>query len=143
METALQAPHPVVDQSFEPGAPLVPHRPDEEPVAALSGPLATEEGIEKSVSLARTATRSKALSTEQSTAELPEYLQQIRFRLELRIPLPSFTLRHLNALVPGTVLQTEHSSTRDLVLCAAKERLLSVELEAVEMQLAARVKRLL
>ena len=73
---------------------------------------------------------------------LPEHLRQIPFRLELRVPLLRFTLRDLQQLKAGALLLTEHLSVRDLVLTAAGERLLLVELEAVEQQLAARVKRL-
>jgi Type III flagellar switch regulator (C-ring) FliN C-term len=73
---------------------------------------------------------------------LPEHLRQIPFQVELRVPLSRFTLRDLQALEPGVLLATEHLSVRDLVLTAAGERLLLVELEAMEQQLAARVKRL-
>jgi flagellar motor switch/type III secretory pathway protein FliN len=73
---------------------------------------------------------------------LPDHLRQIPFRLELRVPLSRFTLRDLQQLSAGSLLLTEHLSVRDLVLTAAGERLLLVELEAVEQQLAARVKRL-
>jgi flagellar motor switch protein FliM len=73
---------------------------------------------------------------------LPEHLRQIPFRLELRVPVSRFTLRDLQQLQAGALLLTEHLSVRDLVLTAAGERLLLVELEAVEQQLAARVKRL-
>ena len=73
---------------------------------------------------------------------LPEHLRQIPFRLELRVPLSRFTLRDLQNLKTGALLATEHLSVRDLVLTAAGERLLLVELEAMEQQLAARVKRL-
>jgi|SRR6185437_1499617 hypothetical protein len=73
---------------------------------------------------------------------LPEHLRQIPFRLELRVPLSRFTLRDLQQLKAGALLATEHLSVRDLVLTAAGERLLLVELEAIEQQLAARVKRL-
>jgi flagellar motor switch protein FliM len=86
-------------------------------------------------------------SSEESVAEegalaLPEHLRQIPFRVELRVPLSRFTLRDLQQLEPGALLATEHLSVRDLVLTAAGERLLLVELEAVEQQIAARVKRL-
>jgi hypothetical protein len=73
---------------------------------------------------------------------LPEHIRQIPFRLELRVPLSHFTLRDLQQLQTGALLATEHLSVRDLVLTAAGERLLLVELEAVEQQIAARVKRL-
>lgn len=76
------------------------------------------------------------------TPALPEHLRQIPFRVELRVPLSRFTLRDLQQLEPGVLLETEHLSVRDLVLTAAGERLLLVELEAMEQQLAARVKRL-
>jgi flagellar motor switch/type III secretory pathway protein FliN len=73
---------------------------------------------------------------------LPDHLRQIPFRVELRVPLSRFTVRDLQQLEPGALLATEHLSVRDLVLTAAGERLLLVELEAMEQQLAARVKRL-
>jgi flagellar motor switch protein FliM len=73
---------------------------------------------------------------------LPAHLRQIPFRLELRVPLSRFTLRDLQELAPGALLITEHLSVRDLVLSAAGERLLLVELESIEQQLGARVKRL-
>ena len=76
------------------------------------------------------------------TLVIPEHLRQIPFRLELRVPLSRFTLRDLQQLKAGALLATEHLSVRDLVLTAAGERLLLVELEAIEQQLAARVKRL-
>jgi flagellar motor switch protein FliM len=79
---------------------------------------------------------------EEGTLALPEHLRQIPFRVELRVPLSRFTLRDLQQLEQGALLATEHLSVRDLVLTAAGERLLLVELEAVEQQLAARVKRL-
>jgi flagellar motor switch protein FliM len=79
---------------------------------------------------------------EEGTLALPEHLRQIPFRVELRVPLSRFTLRDLQQLEPGALLATEHLSVRDLVLTAAGERLLLVELEAVEQQIAARVKRL-
>lgn len=85
------------------------------------------------------------LDTDPIEAEmpaLPDHLRQIPFRLELRVPVLRFTLRDLQQLTAGALLLTEHLSVRDLVLTAAGERLLLVELEAVEQQLAARVKRL-
>jgi hypothetical protein len=82
-------------------------------------------------------------SEEQPPRELPEHLQQLRFSLSLCVAIPRFTLRHLQDLTAGVILVTEHASSRDLAISAAGERLLQVELEAVELQLAARVKRLL
>jgi flagellar motor switch protein FliM len=92
------------------------------------------------------AHRLQALSdegfTEAGMPALPDHIRQIPFRLELRVPLSRFTLRDLQQLQPGALLPTEHLSVRDLVLTAAGERLLLVELEAIEQQLTARVKRL-
>ena len=91
----------------------------------------------------RTQIPSEEEVTEEGTLVLPEHLRQIPFRIELRVPLSRFTLRDLQQLEPGVLLATEHLSVRDLVLTAAGERLLLVELEAVEQQqIAARVKRL-
>jgi flagellar motor switch/type III secretory pathway protein FliN len=90
----------------------------------------------------RTQISSEGSFAEAGVPALPEHLRQIPFRVELRVPLSRFTLRDLQQLEPGALLATEHLSVRDLVLTAAGERLLLVELEAVEQQIAARVKRL-
>jgi flagellar motor switch/type III secretory pathway protein FliN len=90
----------------------------------------------------RTQISSDGEFAEAGGPTLPEHLRQIPFRIELRVPLSRFTLRDLQKLEPGVLLPTEHLSVRDLVLTAAGERLLLVELEAMEQQLAARVKRL-
>ena len=90
----------------------------------------------------RSQVSSEESFTEAGSIALPEHLRQIPFRVELRVPLSRFTLRDLQQLEPGALLATEHLSVRDLVLTAAGERLLLVELEAVEQQIAARVKRL-
>lgn len=82
------------------------------------------------------------VSSDEQPTTLPEHLRQIPFHLELRVPLSRFTLRDLQGLTVGALLVTEHLSVRDLVLNAAGERLLLVELEAIEQQLAARIKRL-
>lgn len=82
-------------------------------------------------------------TSDEEAAALPEHLRQIPFHLELRVPLSRFTLRDLRRLTVGELLITEHLSVRDLVLTAAGERLLLVELETIEQQqLAARIKRL-
>ena len=93
--------------------------------------------------LARPTRRNVGSKQDPLVAELPEHLQRLRFPLVLCVPVPGFTLRRLQELTAGAILVTEHSSSRDLVLRAAGERLMQVELEAVETQLAARVKRLL
>ena len=118
-----------------PQPPLLPAPAPE--VDALAGSDCTE--IVPSV---RQLAPSDAESADPDFPLLPDHLRQIPFRLELRVPLSRFTLRDLQQLEPGALLATEHLSVRDLVLTAAGERLLLVELEAMEQQLAARVKRL-
>jgi len=114
------------------------------PAATESEGAAREAAAVESSALVRSHHPAHAAKQEPAPLQqLPEHLQQIRFRLELCVPIPRFTLRHLQHLAAGGVVVTEHSSARDMVLTAAGERLLLVELEAVELQLAARVKRLL
>ena len=116
--------------------PLLPS-PDEEDDGEAAGPECTEL-----VPSFRPQTPSDEGFGIEGTPALPDHLRQIPFQVELRVPLSHFTLRDLHELQPGVLLATEHLSVRDLVLTAAGERLLLVELEAVEQQLAARVKRL-
>ncbi len=108
----------------------------------LEGTLAEEPAAESSA-LVRAIPLPDPPKAAEPEAPLPEHIEQIQFALELSVPVPSFTLRRLQALTAGEVLSTEQPSTRELVLTAGGERLLLVELEAVELQLAARVKRLL
>ncbi len=116
--------------------PMLPS-PAKEPDAQHSDPECTE--IVPSYQQQLSSGEESAIP---GTLALPEHLRQIPFRLELRVPLSRFTLRDLQQLKAGALLATEHLSVRDLVLTAAGERLLLVELEAIEQQLAARVKRL-
>ncbi len=133
-----QSPDPLLSTAaFEPRPSLLAASVELEEAAA-SAP-----NVDESSALVRTPGRPDTSKVAVAAQPLPSHLQQIRFRLELRVSVPHFTLRNLQMLNEGIVLLTEHSSTRDLVLTAAGERLLLVELEAVESQLAARVKRLL
>jgi flagellar motor switch protein FliM len=118
-----------------PAQPLLPSPQDESDVKSA------ESECTELVPSFRTQS-SEGSFTEEGTLALPDHLRQIPFRVELRVPLSRFTLRDLQQLEPGALLATEHLSVRDLVLTAAGERLLLVELEAVEQQIAARVKRL-
>lgn len=138
--------HPVQgtpEGAFEPDVTVPAHQP---PLL----PSPQEESDAKSadfectelVPAVRTQISSEESFTEAEVLALPDHLRQIPFRVELRVPLSRFTLRDLQQLEPGALLATEHLSVRDLVLTAAGERLLLVELEAVEQQIAARVKRL-
>jgi glutathione S-transferase len=137
--------------------PIVEGAPENSPEATITAPahppllpLPQEESDVKAMDSECTElvpSFRTQISSDESFAEpgmpaLPEHLRQIPFRVELRVPLSRFTLRDLQQLQPGTLLATEHLSVRDLVLTAAGERLLLVELEAIEQQLAARVKRL-
>lgn len=129
----------------------MPAIPDEDAakqplVLPRSGDAESERATEAtagSSALVRAHTRPQPARQEKIAPSLPDHLKQIRFLLELRVPIPRFTLRQLQDLTAGELLVTEQSSARELVLAAAGERLLLVELEAVELQLAARVKRLL
>lgn len=111
------------------------------PAKEADGELSDDDCTEIVSSLQQQLSSGEATSIPGALA-LPEHLRQIPFRLELRVPLSRFTLRDLQQLKTGALLATEHLSVRDLVLTAAGERLLLVELEAIEQQLAARVKRL-
>jgi flagellar motor switch/type III secretory pathway protein FliN len=118
------------------------HQPLLPPPAEESDVKSSDSACTELVPSFRGQVFSEESLTEAETVALPEHLRQIPFRVELRVPLSRFTLRDLQQLEPGALLATEHLSVRDLVLTAAGERLLLVELEAVEQQIAARVKRL-
>ncbi len=126
-----------LDASIPGAAHPLPSSPEKQNDGRASDPECTEI-----VPSFRTQISSDGEFAAPDAPALPEHLRQIPFRIELRVPLSRFTLRDLQELEPGALLATEHLSVRDLVLTAAGERLLLVELEAMEQQLAARVKRL-
>ncbi len=146
METALNSTEAPAPEHLP--EPLAPEGVHERLPSLHSAPGSIEEpaadtSSSGSSALVRVRTRSSPAKQEPLSSQLPVHVQQIQFRLQLCVPIPGFTLRRLQNLTADAVLVTEHSSSRDLVLTAAGERLLLVELEAVELQLAARVKRLL
>lgn len=138
-------PHPVEgmpDNALEGDVVTSAHQPLLPAPQEASDAKRTESECRELVPSFRTQVALDGDFTQAETPALPEHLRQIPFRVELRVPLSRFTLRDLQQLEPGALLATEHLSVRDLVLTAAGERLLLVELEAVEQQIAARVKRL-
>ena len=126
----------------EAGIASAPHQPLLPSPQEASDEQAGDSGCTDLVPSLRTQIFADASFSEAGIPPFPDHLRQIPFRVELRVPLSRFTLRDLQQLQPGALLATEHLSVRDLVLTAAGERLLLVELEAVEQQIAARVKRL-
>ena len=76
------------------------------------------------------------------TLAFPNTFARSHFVWSCAYRCPALRFATCSSSKPGALLATEHLSVRDLVLTAAGERLLLVELEAIEQQLAARVKRL-
>jgi flagellar motor switch protein FliM len=139
MENTVHAPEVAAENASDIGNQVQTHMSMlAPPETAAEAPAAAAECME----IVPSYQVQPASDQEPDLPALPEHLRQMPFRLELRVPLSRFTLRDLQQLKPGALLVTEHLSVRDLVLTAAGERLLLVELEAIEQQLAARVKRL-
>jgi flagellar motor switch/type III secretory pathway protein FliN len=141
MENTVHAPQGLPDAVAVTDAPLTQTPMLPAPAKEADAQLSEAECTEIVPSLQQQLSSGEE-SAIPGTLALPEHLRQIPFRLELRVPLSRFTVRDLQQLKAGALLATEHLSVRDLVLTAAGERLLLVELEAIEQQLAARVKRL-
>ena len=141
MENTVHNAEGVQENALDAGIPAATHQLPPSTEKQNDGRAADPECTEIVPSF-RTQISSDGEFAAPDAPALPEHLRQIPFRIELRVPLSRFTLRDLQELKPGALLPTEHLSVRDLVLTAAGERLLLVELEAMEQQLAARVKRL-
>ncbi|HTW61026.1 MAG TPA: FliM/FliN family flagellar motor C-terminal domain-containing protein [Terracidiphilus sp.] len=62
--------------------------------------------------------------------------------LDVMIPVRTFRVRHLLALAPGHVIETQWSSGDDMPLGAGNVRLAWSEFEVVDTQLAVRITRL-
>jgi flagellar motor switch/type III secretory pathway protein FliN len=142
MENTVHNVEAVPENALEASIAVPAHPPLLPPPAEESDEQSTDPECTELVPLFRPQVFSEESLSGAKVPALPEHLRQIPFRLELRVPLSHFTLRDLQQLETGALLATEHLSVRDLVLTAAGERLLLVELEAVEQQIAARVKRL-
>lgn len=62
--------------------------------------------------------------------------------LEVAVPIRDFRLRHLLALQPDTVIESNWSHTEDVPLSAGKVQLAWSEFEVLEQQMAVRLTRL-
>jgi flagellar motor switch protein FliN/FliY len=73
---------------------------------------------------------------------LPAHLEQLPVDLDVRVPLPGFSMRQLLSLKRGTVLETNWPASEDLPLSCGGEQFLWIEFEAVDDRLTARITRL-
>jgi flagellar motor switch/type III secretory pathway protein FliN len=73
---------------------------------------------------------------------LPTHLEQLPVDLDVRVPLPGFSMRQLLSLKRGTVLETNWLASEDLPLSCGGEQFLWIEFEAVDDRLTARITRL-
>jgi len=63
-------------------------------------------------------------------------------QLDVAVPVREFRVRHLLALEPGNVIETDWAHGEDMPLAAGKVQLAWSEFEVVDTQLAVRVTRL-
>ena len=69
-------------------------------------------------------------------------LARLPVEVDVAIPVREFRVRHLLAIAPGEVIETQWSSGEDMPLAAGEVQLAWSEFEVVDTQLAVRVTRL-
>ena len=74
--------------------------------------------------------------------QLSPAVTRLPVELDVAIPVRGFRVRHLLALDPGQIIETEWGHGSDMPLAAGEVQLAWSEFEVVEQQLAVRVTRL-
>jgi flagellar motor switch/type III secretory pathway protein FliN len=75
-------------------------------------------------------------------AELSAVITRLPVELDVAVPVRDFRVRHLLALEPGQVIETQWAHGEDLPLAAGDVQLAWSEFEVVDSELAVRVTRL-
>ncbi len=73
---------------------------------------------------------------------LPAHIERLPVDVDVRLPVPRFTMRQLLSLQRGSILETAWLASEDLPLSCGAERFLWIEFEAVDEKLTARITRL-
>lgn len=113
-------------------------------------PPQTENNTALSLSLAHRFSGESADESEErldgdpdlAVHRLPSHLVHLPVDLDVRVPLPGFSMRQLLSLRRGTVLETNWPASEDLPLSCGGEQFLWIEFEAVDDRLTARITRL-
>jgi flagellar motor switch/type III secretory pathway protein FliN len=83
----------------------------------------------------------KKLPDEEPTSPFSPQVQRLPVELDVAVPVRGFRVRHLLALEPGQLVESQWSSGNDLPLAAGDVRLAWTEFEVVAAKLAVRVTR--
>ena len=123
MATAHTIPHPLP-------APAAAGVPD----ASAEG--ANQAAIEQALAPARRA------AEEDGAGDFGGVVARLPVELDVAIPVRDFRVRHLLALSPGEVIESQWTSGEDLPLAAGEVQLAWSEFEVIEAELAVRITRL-
>ncbi len=74
--------------------------------------------------------------------EFPAPVMRLPVELEVAVPVREFRVRHLLALAPGQLVETQWVQGNDLPLAAGQVQLAWSEFEVVETRMAVRITRL-
>ena len=83
----------------------------------------------------------KKLPDEEPVSPFSPQVQRLPVELDVGVPVRGFRVRHLLALEPGQLVESQWSSGNDLPLAAGDVRLAWTEFEVVAAKLAVRVTR--
>ena len=109
-----------------PGGPVVPGAPQTEPGQALVPSPRQPEGA----------------GEDESEPGFGPLVTRLPVELDVAVPVREFRVRHLLALAPGAVIESQWNHGIDLPLAAGDVQLAWSEFEVVETKLAVRVTRL-
>jgi len=109
-----------------PGGPVVPGAPQTEPGQALVPSPRQPEGA----------------GEDENEPGFGPLVARLPVELDVAVPVREFRVRHLLALAPGAVIESQWNHGIDLPLAAGDVQLAWSEFEVVETKLAVRVTRL-
>jgi flagellar motor switch/type III secretory pathway protein FliN len=122
-------------------------RPPTAPAAVQSGPAVRggepASGVTNLVRVAESGAGSAvAADSEYEILRLSEPLERLPVGLVVSVPVREFRIRHLLAMEPGALIETQWGHGEDLPLSSGDVQLAWSEFEVVDTRLAVRVTRL-
>ena len=129
-----------------PGQAIPSARPVQAPATAVTHlPTTGDPGIAPAVESGSEQALVLAPRTEEAEADEPALrgpAARLPVEMDVSVPVREFRVRHLLALEPGRVIESQWNHGNDLPLAAGQVRLAWSEFEVVDTRLAVRVTRL-
>jgi flagellar motor switch/type III secretory pathway protein FliN len=115
-----------------------------QPLPEPPGEPATEPGVPEAMEPAEETALVPAGAAPEAAEFIPSNspLARLPVEVDVSVPVRKFRVRHLLALQPGEVIETQWANGEDMPLAAGQVQLAWSEFEVIDTQLAVRVTRL-